>query len=196
MQTQDNLSIMYHFLSKFQQSFGMIQSKSKFLYEVSFEIFLYGLKFFSGGSRISPRGGRRPRRWRWTPEGVTFRKICMPKWKNLDAWGGVRQACPLDPPMVHKLLLTFCSNCTQQKLLIFNVLQWDFSQKLVIMEGWKIPDKIRYLNFVSCSKNRFIWQNTLYKLLVWPFHVTKFVRRPTSSDLSSVDCVSSHLFSS
>ena len=35
----------------------------------------------------------------WTPEAVMFHKFCMSKWKNLDPWGGMCRACPLDPPM-------------------------------------------------------------------------------------------------
>ena len=34
----------------------------------------------------------------WTPEAVTFRKICMSKRKNREPWGE-RQVRPLDPPM-------------------------------------------------------------------------------------------------
>ena len=46
-----------------------------------------------------PVGGRRPRRGSWTPEAVMFRKICMPKRKNLDPKGACTGARPLDPPM-------------------------------------------------------------------------------------------------
>ena len=53
----------------------------------------------SGGSRISRRGGRRPRGGVPTPEVATFQKICMSKWKNLDSGGGARRRGPLDPPM-------------------------------------------------------------------------------------------------
>ena len=35
-----------------------------------------------------------------TPKAVTFRKFCMLKRKDLDPYGGVRRARPLDPPMV------------------------------------------------------------------------------------------------
>ena len=43
--------------------------------------------------------GRGPRRGAWTPEAVTFPRLCMSKQKNMDPWGGVRRARPLDPPM-------------------------------------------------------------------------------------------------
>ena len=43
----------------------------------------------------------------WTPEAVTFRKVCMSKRKNLNPLGGrgVRQARPLDPPMQRIILI-------------------------------------------------------------------------------------------
>ena len=43
---------------------------------------------YSGGSRISRRGGA------WTPEAVTFQKFCMSKRKNLDPWGGRAPGMP------------------------------------------------------------------------------------------------------
>ena len=39
-------------------------------------------------------GGRRPRRKALTPEAVTFRKLCMAKWKNLDPWGAFARHAP------------------------------------------------------------------------------------------------------
>ena len=49
-----------------------------------------------------PVGGCGPRsRGAWTPKAVTFRKLCMSKWKNLDPWGGAvhRASANVDPPM-------------------------------------------------------------------------------------------------
>ena len=51
-----------------------------------------------------PVGGRGPRRGAWTPEAVTFQKICMSKRKNLDPWGQAPGTPPLDPPMYHAIM--------------------------------------------------------------------------------------------
>ena len=52
------------------------------------------LIIFSGGSRISRRGGLDLVGGPWTPEAVTFRKFCISKRKNLDLRGGVHRARP------------------------------------------------------------------------------------------------------
>ena len=49
-----------------------------------FDKCLYVMVRSSGGSRISRRGGRRPRGGTPTPEAVTFRKFCMSKGNNVD----------------------------------------------------------------------------------------------------------------
>ena len=49
---------------------------------------------YSGGCRISRRGGRGPRRGAWTTEAVTFQKFCMSKRKNLDPWGACTGHAP------------------------------------------------------------------------------------------------------
>ena len=55
---------------------------------------------YSGGSRISRRGGVDLVVGVWTPEAVMFRKFCMSKRKNLDPQGGHAPGTPpLDPPM-------------------------------------------------------------------------------------------------
>ena len=45
----------------------------------------------------------------WTPEAVTFQKMCMSKQKNPDPWGACAGHAPpsLDPPMIGKHPLWF-----------------------------------------------------------------------------------------
>ena len=66
-----------------------------------------------------PVGGLGPRRGAWTPEAVTFRKICMSKRKNRDPLGGpLGWACqvrPLDPPMSFILISTSSTILSAQK---------------------------------------------------------------------------------
>ena len=50
---------------------------------------IYYLLQINGGSRISRRGGRGPRK-----KAVTFWKFCMSKRKNWDPWGGACRAPP------------------------------------------------------------------------------------------------------
>ena len=65
---------------------------------------------FSGGSKITRRGGGMA----WTSQGggMDFSggyvsKILYVKRKNLDPWGGVHRARPLDPPMRLIMVLLF-----------------------------------------------------------------------------------------